>query len=122
VNILADLSPEMHINGIVRAAYAFFVNVWVPFRHMDKDMFKNIYETYMRPTVEYAAPFWNPHLKKHEDDERKGCSFRVIHQGDVIWTTRLGSPKGGFRQHPLLHVWETRSQIDLRKASARCSK
>ncbi|KAK7070508.1 hypothetical protein SK128_006355 [Halocaridina rubra] len=46
VNILADLSPEIHINGIVRAAYAFLSNVRVAFRHMDKEMFRNIYVTY----------------------------------------------------------------------------
>ncbi|KAK7081431.1 hypothetical protein SK128_021629, partial [Halocaridina rubra] len=41
-----DLSPEIHINGIVRAAYAFLSNVRVAFRHMDKEMFRNIYVTY----------------------------------------------------------------------------
>ncbi|KAK7079288.1 hypothetical protein SK128_002347, partial [Halocaridina rubra] len=46
VNILADLSPEIHINGIVRAAYAFLSNIRVAFRHMDKEMFRNIYVTY----------------------------------------------------------------------------
>ncbi|KAK7080042.1 hypothetical protein SK128_000378, partial [Halocaridina rubra] len=46
VNILADLSPEIHINGIVRAAYAFLSNVRVPFRQIDKEMFRNIYVTY----------------------------------------------------------------------------
>ncbi|KAK7074776.1 hypothetical protein SK128_016876 [Halocaridina rubra] len=46
VNILAYLSPEMHINVIVRAAYAFLANVMVAFRHMDKEMFRNIYVTY----------------------------------------------------------------------------
>ena len=28
-------------------------------------MFKNIYVAYVRPKLEYAAPVWNPHLKKH---------------------------------------------------------
>ncbi|KAK7068893.1 hypothetical protein SK128_006339, partial [Halocaridina rubra] len=48
-----------------RAAYAFLANVRVAFRHMDKKMFINTYVTYMRPKLEYAAPFWNPHLKNH---------------------------------------------------------
>ncbi|KAK7073982.1 hypothetical protein SK128_015055, partial [Halocaridina rubra] len=46
VNILADLSPEIHLNGIVRAAYGFLSNVRVAFRYMDKEMFRNIYVTY----------------------------------------------------------------------------
>ncbi|KAK7015875.1 hypothetical protein SK128_006708 [Halocaridina rubra] len=37
----------------------------VAIRHMDKEIFRNIYVTYVRPKLEYAAPFWNPHLKKH---------------------------------------------------------
>ncbi|KAK7079295.1 hypothetical protein SK128_011478 [Halocaridina rubra] len=48
VNILEDLSPEMHINGIVRAAYAFLASVRVAVRHIDKDMFRNIYVTYCK--------------------------------------------------------------------------
>ncbi|KAK7068457.1 hypothetical protein SK128_022612 [Halocaridina rubra] len=32
---------------IVRAAYAFLSNVRVEFRHMDKEMFRNIYVTYV---------------------------------------------------------------------------
>ncbi|KAK7077767.1 hypothetical protein SK128_005412, partial [Halocaridina rubra] len=46
VNILSDLSPEMHINGVARAAYAFLANVRVSFRHIDKEMFRNIYAAY----------------------------------------------------------------------------
>ncbi|KAK7075311.1 hypothetical protein SK128_002075 [Halocaridina rubra] len=67
VNILAELSPEMHISDIVRAAYAFLANGRVTFKYMAKEMFRNIYETCVRPRLEYAAPFWNSHLKKHKE-------------------------------------------------------
>ncbi|KAK7065124.1 hypothetical protein SK128_000540 [Halocaridina rubra] len=47
VNILADFSLEMLISDIVRTAYA-IANVRVAFRHMDKEMFRNICVTYSR--------------------------------------------------------------------------
>ncbi|KAK7071003.1 hypothetical protein SK128_009585 [Halocaridina rubra] len=73
----ADLSPEIHINGIVRAAYAFLANVMVAFRHIGKEMFKNIYVTYVRPNLEYAAPFWNPHLKKHNGTDQETGRYEL---------------------------------------------
>ena len=65
VLIMPDLSPERHINAIVKSTYALLANIKVAFRYMDKDMFKDIYLAYVRPKLEYAAPVWNPHLKKH---------------------------------------------------------
>ena len=40
-------------------------HISVAFRYLDKEAFKNIYLTHVRPKLEYAAPVWNPHLKKH---------------------------------------------------------
>ena len=65
VLIMPDLSPEKHINAIVKSAYALLANIRVSFRYIDKEMFKNIYVAYVRPKLEYAAPVWNPHLRKH---------------------------------------------------------
>ncbi|KAK7067330.1 hypothetical protein SK128_006364 [Halocaridina rubra] len=33
---------------------------------MDKEMFRYIYVTYVRSKLEYAAPIWDPHLRKHK--------------------------------------------------------
>ena len=65
VLVMPDLSPEKHINAIVKSAYALLANIRISFRYIDKDIFKNIYVAYVRPKLEYAAPVWNPHLKKH---------------------------------------------------------
>ena len=65
VCVTSDLSPESHINAIVRSVYALLANIKVAFRYMDKEMFRDIFITYVRPKLEYAAPFWSPHLKKH---------------------------------------------------------
>ncbi len=32
---------------------------------MDEEMVKKIITLFIRPTLEYAAVVWNPHLKKH---------------------------------------------------------
>ena len=37
----------------------------VAFAYIDKEMVKKIITSFIRPTLEYAAVVWNPHLKKH---------------------------------------------------------
>ena len=65
VVVMPNLSPEKNIAAVVRSAYALLANIRVAFKYLDKETFKIIYLTYVRPKLEYAAPFWNPHLKKH---------------------------------------------------------
>ena len=65
VIVMPDLSPEKHIATVVRSAYALLANIRVAFKYLDKETFKNIYLTYVRPKLEYAAPLWNPYLRKH---------------------------------------------------------
>ncbi len=37
----------------------------VAFTYIDEEMIKKIITALLRPTLEYAAVVWNPHLKKH---------------------------------------------------------
>ena len=64
VTITSDLSPDQHIATICKSAYALLANIRIAFRHLDLESFRNIYLTYVRPKLEYAAPLWNPHRKK----------------------------------------------------------
>ncbi|KAK7085423.1 hypothetical protein SK128_023017 [Halocaridina rubra] len=57
------MSPEIHINGIVRAAYAFLANVRLSFRHVDKERFRNSFVAY-RLKVDCSSLLDLP-LKKH---------------------------------------------------------
>ena len=59
------LSPEDHINEKVRSAYALLANMKVAFTYVDEEMVKKIITSFIRPTLEYAAVVWSPHLKKH---------------------------------------------------------
>ena len=59
------LSPEDHINDKVRNTYNLLANMRVAFAFIDEDMVKKIITSFIRPTLEYAAVVWNPHLKKH---------------------------------------------------------
>ncbi len=40
-------------------------NMRVAFTYIDEEMVKKIITSFIRPTLEYAAVVWNPHLKKH---------------------------------------------------------
>ena len=59
------LSPEDHINDKVRNTYNLLANMRVAFAYIDEEMVKKIITSFIRPTLEYAAVVWNPHLKKH---------------------------------------------------------
>ncbi len=37
----------------------------VAFTYIDEEMVKKIITSFIRPTLEYAAVVWNPHLIKH---------------------------------------------------------
>ena len=63
--LMPDLSLEEHISAIGKSAYDLLSNTGIAFKFMDKEMFRDIFTTYVRPQLEYAAPFWSPHLKKH---------------------------------------------------------
>ena len=53
---MPDLSPKMHINAIVKSAYALLANIRVSFRYVDNDVFYYIHLAYVRPKLEHAAP------------------------------------------------------------------
>ena len=59
------LSPEDHINDKVRNTYKLLANMRVACAYIDEEMVKKIITSFIRPTLEYAAVVWNPHLKKH---------------------------------------------------------
>ena len=64
VTITKNLEPGEHIAGIVKRAYACWANVKIAFNYMDLKMAKTLITQYIRPSLEYAAVIWNPHLKK----------------------------------------------------------
>ncbi len=40
-------------------------NMRVAFTYIDEEMVKKVITSFIRPTLEYAAVVWNPHLKKN---------------------------------------------------------
>ncbi len=39
----------------------------VAFTYIDEEMVNEIITSFIRPTLEYAAVVWNPHLKTHRE-------------------------------------------------------
>ena len=64
VTITKNLEPGEHIAGVVKRAYECWANVKIAFNYMDLKMAKTLITQYIRPSLEYAAVIWNPHLKK----------------------------------------------------------
>lgn len=42
-------------------------NIRIVFNYMDKEIFSKLFISCVRPKLEYASPFWFPHLKKHKE-------------------------------------------------------
>lgn len=58
------LTFEYHINMKVKKANSMFGMIRRSFTYMDRTVFKQLFISIVRPHLEYAAPVWNPHLKK----------------------------------------------------------
>ena len=65
VTLRNDLSPEHHINNIVRETYWLLNRIKIALNFIDEDMLEKMIKTLIRPRIEYAAVVWSPHLKKH---------------------------------------------------------
>ena len=59
------LTFHEHINMIVKKANGLVSLIRRTFVHLDQSMFKYLFTTIVRPHLEYAAPIWNPYLKKY---------------------------------------------------------
>ena len=58
------LSFKEHIAQIVNKANSVIGMIKRTFQHMDEKMLLHLYETLIRPIVEYGNVIWYPHLKK----------------------------------------------------------
>lgn len=66
--ILDDkLKFSEHINIKVNKANQIVGCIKHTFKHMNKEVFKLLYISMVRPHLEYASVIWSPHLKKHMD-------------------------------------------------------
>ena len=59
-----ELTFEKHINEKVNKANALVGMLRRSFVHLDKDIFKLLFISIVRPHLEYGAPVWNPHTQK----------------------------------------------------------
>ncbi len=53
------------------------------FTYIDEEMVKKIITSFIRPTLEYAAPVWNPNFKKHIEKLEK------VQRTATIWVPSL---------------------------------
>ena len=64
VNIDNRLTFSNHINAQVNKANSIMGIIRRSFRHLTAQTFTILFKSLVRPHLEYAAPVWNPHLKK----------------------------------------------------------
>ena len=62
-----SLNPNDHINEKVHKMLGLIANMKRAFLYVDEDMVKKIITAIIRPSLEYGAVVWSPHLKKDID-------------------------------------------------------
>ena len=86
------LSFEEHINNKVKKANSIAGMLRRSFVHLDKDMFKKLFTSMVRPHLEYGAPIWNPHTKKNIDaieNVQRRASKRIPGLSHLTYKQRL---------------------------------
>ena len=90
------LTFEEHINNMVKKANSIAGMLRRLFVHLDKDMFKKLFTSMVRPHLEYGVPIWNPHMKKNinanENVQRK-ASKRIPGLSHLTYKQRLETIK-----------------------------
>ena len=59
-----DLKFSRHIKGIVANTNRMIGLIKISFENIDIDMFKNLYNTLIRPLIEYCVQAWSPYIQK----------------------------------------------------------
>ena len=65
VIIDSKLTFDQHISAKVKKANSLVALIRRSFEYMDKNMFRQLFTSIVRPHLEYAAAVWNPHLHRH---------------------------------------------------------
>jgi len=86
------LSFEEHIHKKVNKANALAGMIRRSFVHLDKDMFKSLFVTIVRPHLEYGATLWNPLQKRLinvVENVQRRASKRLPGMSDLTYRERL---------------------------------
>ena len=90
IGIIFDntLSFEEHINSKVNKANSLVGMLRRSFVYMEKDMFKTLFVSIVRPHIEYGEAVWNPQAKKLvnslEHVQRKGVQNGSLSRRSII--------------------------------------
>ena len=90
------LSFEDHINSKVSKSNSLVGMLRRSFVHFDKEMFKQLFVSIVRPHIEYGAAVWNPSSKKmitSIENVQRRASKLVPGLGDKTYKERLKSMK-----------------------------
>ena len=84
-----------HIAIRCKLTYALLASMWVAFKHLDLEPFRNIYLTHVRPKLEYLAPLLNSYKKKYIRNWKSSLPYNQTGIGTYViervhcHTTRL---------------------------------
>jgi hypothetical protein len=90
--VSGDLKPAFHISQIVRPAHSVACMINKAFVNTDSDFRVKLFNTFVRPKLEYASVIWNPYFKKDVNSvERiqRRYTKRMVGMWNLSYSTRL---------------------------------
>ena len=87
-----ELKFSKHIRSKVSQANRLIGLIKISFESIDEDMFKHLYNTLIRPLLEYCVQAWSPHLRKDIDlleNVQRRATKLVWRLKDMDYETRL---------------------------------
>ena len=62
--VSSDLKWSTQVEKATKSAKAIIAQIRNSFRYLDEELVRLLYVSLVRPHLEFAAPVWNPYLKK----------------------------------------------------------
>ena len=92
VTIDENLTFSEHISNKTRSAIGIMAKIRSSFSYLDRDTFKKLYTSFVRPHLEYAQSMWSPHQAKFVnmiENVQKRSTLLVDGLGNLEYSERL---------------------------------
>ena len=115
-----QLSFDYHIQSVVSKANQMLGIIKRCFKYWDKEIFLNLFKTYVRPHLEYANVIWCPFLKRQsvylENVQRRATKFlkecKDLSYAERLRYLQLHSLKGRRIRGDLIQTYKIVNEID----------
>ena len=114
VNISENLSFDEHITKITNEAKRFAGWIFRVFKSRRPEIILLLYNTYVRPRLEYCSPLWSPYQKRHQyqiEAIQRTVTSRILGTEGLNYWERLKylkipSLQRRRERYQIIHIWK----------------